>query len=127
MDLLRFIFFWFYNLAIRRFKEKDFPWFFASGILSMTFTTVIVLVLEIFELIMRPQQINIYGQYHGYLSLVILLSVSIYLRIGNKYFNLLSEVETYSLSKKKRLRIYMFSFYVFLVTSFFLIGFILRK
>ncbi len=91
LHIYKYIFCNAYYFCLKIFKEKEFPYFFASTIVSLTFVTTIITLLKTFQYIMIPNRINIYNDYHGYFSLLMLVVFGIYFYKDKKYERLLSE------------------------------------
>jgi hypothetical protein len=127
LTLYSFIFYSAYNFCIRFFREKEFPWIFASGAISMTFMTTIIVMLELIAFLMLPEKINIYGAYHGYISLATFIGTTLYMYQGNRYEKILKKCSELSLRKSKLLRWISIIYFVLLFIGFFLIGSALRQ
>jgi hypothetical protein len=125
--LYKYIFFKAYNFCIRVFKEKDFPWFFASGTVSMTVTMTIILALQLLRIIALPTEINTYGEYQGYCSLALLGGTVLYVRYKNKYLRIIDECKGMPANKSKVLLYLSISYFIFLIIGLFLTGLTLRE
>lgn len=127
VGLYKYIFFKAYDFCIRVFKEKDFPWFFASGVISMTFVTTLIVLLELFEYVMLPTKVEIYGKYHGYFSLLMLLGTGFYMKQNNRYLKILEYCRNQTEQRQSLMRYLSVLYFISLFISFFLLGYLLRQ
>lgn len=127
ITLYKYIFYKAYFFCIKVFKEKDFPWFFASFVVTMTAVTTLVVLLELLEYILLPTEINIYGQYQGYFALAVLGCVALYVKRNDKYVEILKSCEDVPLNKQKLLLYVTICYAIILFVSFFLLGHLFRE
>ena len=127
MTLLKFIFARSYYFCIKVFKEKEFPQYFAGGVLTLVIFTSLLIILEIIEYVMLPMRINIGRGYHGYIALIGWFTILYYLNKNKRYSQILDDVEKMSDAAKKKLSIISFFYSFFLIIGFFLLGYLLRQ
>jgi len=127
MKLYKYIFYSAYNFCIRVFKEKDFPQFFASGVISMIFVGSIIVILELVEYLMLPTVINTYGKYHGYFSLAMLLIIAFFINHNKNYSIILKDVEAMTTKERRTLSMWSWIYTCVLLISFFYLGYLLRE
>nr|WP_320117915.1 hypothetical protein [uncultured Marinifilum sp.] len=82
-DLYRYIFTKAYFFCITVFKEKEFPQYFASGVVTLALVTQIVIILELIEYLSFPTRVNIFGEYHGYFAVFCWGVVLLYINNAN--------------------------------------------
>ncbi len=116
-----------YFFCINIFKEKEFPQYFASGVVTLTMVTNIVILLELIECILFPIRVNIFGEYHGYFALFSWGLVLLYVNNKKRYLKILEHNSNISEKKKKRLRIISIVYLLFLFVTFFLLGALIRE
>jgi hypothetical protein len=124
--LIKFIFFKAYTFCVNVFKEKEFPYAFASGVTTLCIVTSIVILLEIFEYAMLPQPVNIFDNYHGYFALVLWILTIVYVRRDKRYLKILDDCRNLPLAKQKALFIIGAAYMVSLFIGFFLLGYLIR-
>lgn len=127
MKLYKYIFSRAYYFCIRVFKEKDFPQFFASIVISMIFVGSIIVVLELIEYLMLPTVINIYGDYHGYFSLTMLVGIAFFINRNGYYSVILKEYEAMTAEERKTLGLWSWIYTGVLLFGFFYLGYLLRE
>jgi len=125
--LYRYIFTKAYFFCINIFKEKEFPQYFASGVVTLAMVTNIVILLELIEYLSFPTRVNIFGEYHGYFALFSWGVVLLYVNNKKRYLKILEHNSNISERKKKRLRIISIVYLLFLFVTFFLLGALIRE
>lgn len=113
MNFFKYVFFKAYYFCIKYLKEKEFPWMFTSVILAMllSFTLLIILgVLKQFFLIKFSFSKNVFGLF----SLLILLVVAIKVKYKNYYLKIVKDVNKFSLTYRKKMKI-LFLIYIVIV------------
>jgi len=125
--LYKYIFYKAYHFCINVFKEKDFPWMFATGVVSITFVANIISFLELIEYLMLPSRINIYGEYHGYFSLGLLIFSAILMKYNNFYQKVLKEVEEYSVEKRRRMAFISVAYVLVVFISLIYLAYLIRE
>jgi hypothetical protein len=124
--IYKYIFSRAYYFCINVFREKEFPYFFASGVVSMLFVGSIVVALELLKYAMLPIEINIYGKYHGYFSLTMLAVISILLSRNNYYLKILKFYHGRSAKENRSLALWSSVYIIIVLFGFFFIGYLLR-
>jgi len=127
ITLYKYIFCKAYNFCIRAFKEKEFPWAFASGMVTLCIVTSIVILLEVMEYMVLPYRINIYASYHGYLAVALWILIQIYITRKKKYLRILEECKNIPLKKQKILRSLSIAYLLLLFIGFFGLGYLIRE
>lgn len=127
MILYKYIFCKAYYFCIRVFKEKEFPWAFASGIVTLCLVTNIVVLLEIVEYAMLPDGINIYAPYHGYFAVALWILIQLYVTRDKRYIKILESCKSLSAKKRQMLRYISIVYVIVLVIGFFWLGYLLRE
>lgn len=125
--LYKYIFYKAYFLCIKVLREKEFPQYFASVIVTFSIVTNLLLFLELIEYLMLPQKIITYRNYIGYFALIIWGFILFYIHYKNRYLDILKDVEYLSGKSKKRLRNFSLLYLFILVVGFFLLGYLLRN
>jgi hypothetical protein len=87
--LYKYIFCKAYYFCINVYKDREFPYFFAAGAISMTFVGTIILTLELISYVMLPTEVNTYGKYYGYFSVSMLIITSLYVKKNNRYLKII--------------------------------------
>ena len=120
--LYKYIFYKAYYIAIRVFKETEFPWAFASIVLTLCLVTTPVVILKIIKYILLPRVINIYDHSHGYFALLICAIIMIYVTREKKYLTILKECA--HLPIKTRIILSYISIFYILITfiAYFILG-----
>lgn len=90
-----------YYFCIQVFKEREFPWFFASGAISMPLVLNLIVIWELIEYIIRPSDFEIIGEYYGYFSLGGLIITAFYVKSNDHYLTFLDDFKDMTKSKKK--------------------------
>jgi uncharacterized membrane protein YhaH (DUF805 family) len=127
LDLYRFIFTKAYSFCINIFKEKEFPQYFATGMVTLVIITNFYILLSLVEYLMLPLRFNQYGEYYKYFALIVLAIALFYVNNNKRYQKILEHNGNISERKKKRLKIISIVYLVFLFVTFFLLGALLRE
>ena len=90
-----------YYFCIKVFKEREFPWFFASGAISMQFFINSIVLWELIQYIIQPSPFKIIREYYGYLSLGGLITTAIYVKNNDRYLNFLNDFKELTIRKKR--------------------------
>jgi hypothetical protein len=104
ITLYKYIFCKAYYFCIIVFKERDFPWFFASGAMSMAFVVNILVLVGLITITILPNLADILGRYYGWFSLLMLVSTAFYMKQGNRYRTILEDGKILPVTKRKTLR-----------------------
>jgi len=127
ITLYKYIFCKAYYFCINVFKEKDFPWFFASGAMSMAFV-VNVLVLEgLITITILPNLSDNLGGYYGYFSLFMLVGTAFYMKRGDRYRRVLEDGKKLPVGKRKTLRYVSLIYLIVLGISLIWVSTIIRR
>ena len=126
-DLYTYIFTKAYFFCINIFKEKEFPQYFASGVITLAFVTNVIIVIELVEYIILPTKINTYGEYHGYFALACFVIILLYVNVKKRYEGILSRFDNIPIEKRKKLKAYSIIYLLVLFIGFFLLGALLRN
>lgn len=126
LDLYKYIFGKAYLLCINILKEKEFPQYFASGVITLTIVSNVLIVIEFIEYVILPTKINTFGEYHGYFALFSYIIVLLYVNIKKRYEGIIYQFEIMPSKKKKKLKIYSIIYLVSLIFCFFYLGALLR-
>jgi len=126
-NLYTYIFAKAYFFCINVFKEKEFPQYFASGIITFSFVTNVIVVIEIVECVMLPAKINTYGEYHGYFALACFVIIVLYVNVKKRYEGILSRFDNFPKEKRKKLKVYSIIYILILSIGFFILGAMLRN
>lgn len=125
--LYRYIFTKAYFFCINIFNEKEFPQYFASGVVTLAMVTNIIILLELIEYFSFPIRVNIYSEYHGYFALFSWGIVLFYVNYKKRYLKVLEHNRNISVKKKKNLKIISITYLLFLFVAFFLLGALIRE
>lgn len=125
--LYRFIFTKAYFFCVNVFKEKEFPQYFATGMVTLAIITNFYILLSLVEYLMLPVRFNHYGEYYKYFALIVLAIALFYVNNKKRYLKILKHNSNISDRKKKRLRIISIVYLLFLFVAFFLLGILLRE
>jgi hypothetical protein len=110
-----FIFCKAYFFCFNIIKEKEFPQYFAAGIVSVSIDTTIIDILKLYEYLLLPKEINIYSELHGYFSVLFWIIVLIYVNRKKKYLDL---IETYKKIPNNKTIILSILSIIYLITVF---------
>jgi hypothetical protein len=113
-DIYKYIFFKMYHFCINVFKEEEFPWFFATGVVSILFTMSVIDLLSLVKYLMLPAEFESYGRFYGYFSLAVLIVAAVLVKRDNAYGRVLNDVKKFSKNKRERL-LYLSFAYAFVV------------
>jgi hypothetical protein len=127
LKIYKYIFCKAYYICVHVFKEKEFPYFFASTMVSLAIVTTIITLLEVIEFLMLPTRVNTFGEYHGYFSLLMMVIIGVYFYRKKRYEKLLLEHESFSIKMKNKLKILSLIYLLILFFSFFEMGSLLRE
>ncbi len=124
--LYRYIFTKAYFFCINVFKEKEFPQYFATGMVTLAIITNFYILLSLIEYLMLPVRFNQYGEYYKYFALIVLAFALFYVNNKKRYLKILEHNSDISERKKKKLRIISIVYLLFLFVTFFLLGALIR-
>lgn len=124
--IFKFIFYKAYLIAIRIFKEQEFPWAFGSLIVAICIVTSIVIMLELLEYTLLPLRVNMYGSFYGYFAIGFWMLVQIYVTRGKKYQKILRECQDIPEERRKRLGLISIIYIGILIVGFFGLGHLIR-
>lgn len=125
--LHKYIFSKAYYFCINVFKEKEFPQYFATGIVTLIIITFIYILLSLIEYFILPLRFNVYGEYYKYFALVALGIALLYINYKNRYLKIIEYFGEIPDRTKKKLKIYSIIYLLTLFIGFFLIGALLRN
>lgn len=125
-DLYNYIFGKAYYFCINVFKEKAFPQYFASGVVTLAFVTNIIVIIELVELIMLPTKINTLGEYHGFFALACFVLILLYVNLKKRHEIIIKRFDD-KLANKRNLKIVSIIYILSLFVVFFLLGGLLRS
>jgi len=126
ISLFSYIFYKSYSLCINVFKEKEFPEYFASGVIAMITVGTIIVIIDIALYQVNPSLINMVFGYYKYFSLGSVLFFWWFFGYKKKYMNFMNRYDKMSANKKQVLSIISILYLVVLVVSFFGMGNIMR-
>ncbi|PKQ66639.1 hypothetical protein BZG01_10185 [Labilibaculum manganireducens] len=126
-DLYRYIFTKAYFFCITIFKEKEFPQYFATGMLTFAITANFYILLSLIEYLMLPIRFNYYGEYYKYFALVIFAIALLYVNNKKRYLVIIKSCKELPNKRKKKLKVYSIIYLLFLFVSFFLLGALIRE
>jgi hypothetical protein len=109
------------------FKEKEFPQYFATGIVTLAMMTNLYILLSLVEYLMLPVRFNLYGEYYKYFTLIVLVIALFYVNYKKRYLRILEYSSNISERKKRKLRIVSVVYLLFLFIVFFLLGALIRE
>ena len=113
--------------CINFFKEKEFPQYFAAGMVTFAMVTNIYILLSLVEYLMLPDRFNVYGEYYGYFSLATLGVVFFYVNHKKRYKKIIESYKGIPDKKREKLKIYSIIYLLFLFIGFFLLGALIRE
>lgn len=93
---------------------------------SMIIVGTVITLLELLEVLMLPERINIYGEYHKYFSLGMAILSLFYVKHNNRYLKILKGCKKLSERRRKFLRFVCVAYLLILVVGFFWFGGIIR-
>jgi len=125
--LYRYIFTKAYFFCINIFKEKEFPQYFATGMVTLAIITNFYILLSLIEYMMLPIRFNQYGEYYKYFALLVLAIALFYVNNKKRYLKILEYISSISERKKKKLRIISIVYLLFLFVAFFFLGALIRE
>ena len=108
ITLYKYFFYQAYHFCIKVFKEKEFPWFFASGAVSMPFVLNMIVIWELIEYFIRPSPLEVIGEYYGYFSFSMLIITALVVTHKDNYLKMLSDINESSPKKKRVLKYFSF-------------------
>jgi hypothetical protein len=101
--LHKYIFAKAYYFCIQVFKEKDFPWFFASGAVSISIVNNVFIIEGVLRIV-NLNIIDISSEYYGFFSLLMLIFISARMKKNNKYLGVLADCKRITIRKRIILR-----------------------
>ena len=125
--LFKYIFCKAYYFCIHAFKEREFPWAWAGLTTTMIVVATMLTLLTLFEVLMLPERINTYGEYHKYFSVAMAILGLFYIKYGDRYLRILETFKKLPEKRKKVLGYVSVIYLVILVVSFFWLGEIIRE
>lgn len=126
ISLISYIFVKSHWVCINIFKEREFPEYFASGIIAVVLVGTIIVFVDVILYQIDPELINIVFGYYKYLSLGSVLFSWLYFGYMKKYVAFLNYFERMSGSKKKLMKIITIIYLIVLLVTFFGMGDIIR-
>ncbi len=127
ISLFSVIFSKLYFFCIKVFKEKEFPQYFASGILSIIVVLTIIVLIDIILYQINPSAINSIFKYYKYFSVASLFFFWWFLGYKKKYLFLMENYKKMSSSKRKVLTFVSVIYLCLLAVSFLGMGDIMRE
>lgn len=119
ISLLSYIFTKSYWLCVNIFKEKEFPEYFASGIIAVLITGTVIFLVNSVLYIIDPSLINIIFGYYKYLSLGMVLLFWGYFGYLKKYIIFVNRFEKMSEAKKKIFKVLSVFYILIVIVAFF--------
>ena len=104
VTLYKYIFCKAYYFCVNVFKEKEFPWFFASGAMSMAFVINVLILEGLVTIAFLPNLSDLVGDYYGVFSLSMLVVTAFYMKTGDRYRRVLEDGKKLPVAKRKALR-----------------------
>jgi len=117
-DFYRYIFFKSYHFCIRIFKEKEFPQVWAATVVSFSILANLLSIIDVIIIVFLPPKANLYGEYHAYVALGIVVVYNIYLNVGGKYNRILVKYDRIEKSRKKVFRVLSIIYYIVTILAF---------
>lgn len=101
----RYIFGTLYFFCINTFKEKEFPWAFASGVISFLWMINLITLVGLYEYTILSDKVGAFEKYDNWIGLALIFTAWIYVRHDYRYKRILEYYEKISAKKKKVLGI----------------------
>jgi len=116
IQLYKYIFYRAYFFCINVFKEKEFPYIWASFIVAFLIFCNIITLVTALEYFMLPERIETYADYNKYFALIFLLFVEVFFYWRGRYSRV---VESFKNIKPRRdLVLKVISIFYILITVF---------
>ena len=116
-----------YYLCIDIFNEREFPLYFASGILALVIVASITVLTDAMGYITDPSMISSYSKYYKYFSLVSLLFSWWFFNRNKRYLRLIKQFNEMNITKKRILTVVSILYLTVLFISFFKMGNLIRE
>jgi hypothetical protein len=126
MSLFSYIFVKSHSLCVNFFKEKEFPEYFASGVIAIVVVGTITVTADVIGYLVHPDLLNDYGWFYKYFSLGSVLFSWWYLGYKKNYIIFVKRYEELSGRKRKVLSVVSTLYLLGLVISFFWLGDLMR-
>ncbi len=126
LSLFSYIFHKSYFLCVNVFKEKEFPEFFASGIIAVVIVGTIMVFVNVFLYQINPSLINMIFEYYKYFSLGSVLFFWWYFGYMKKYVVFMNHFERMSNTKKRAMKVVSILYLILLLVLFFGMSDIMR-
>jgi hypothetical protein len=127
LKLYQYIFFSAYSFCIKIYKEKEFPEYFACGVLSLVLGTNILLILEFIEYLILPYKLNIHYKYHGIFGLFLWGLLTILMLRKKKYKSIINNFTSMRKASIMKLKYISIAYITILVVLYYYIGFLLKE
>lgn len=127
VSLLSYIFIKSHWLCVNVFKEKEFPEYYASGIIGILIAGTVTFLLNTILYLIDPNLINEIFGYYKYFSLGTLLLFWGYFGHFRKYTVFVDHFKNMSESKKKIVSVLSVVYIIVIVVGFFGIGDVMRN
>ena len=118
MIIYKYIFCKAYYIAIRVFKETEFPWAFGAIVVTLCLVMTILDILQIVRYLMLPKRIDMYDQFHSYIALALCAAIQIYAWRNKKYISILQDCKSISPQKRRILRVVSVIYILIIVVGF---------
>lgn len=94
-----------YYLCVNIFNEREFPQYFASGILALVIVASITVLADAMGYITDPSMISSYSKYYKYFSLVSLLFSWWFFNRNKRYLRLIEQFNEMNITKRRILAV----------------------
>ena len=116
-----------YYLCVNIFNEREFPQYFASGILALVIVASITVLADAMGYITDPSMISSYSKYYKYFSLVSLLFSWWFFNRNKRYLRLIEQFNEMNITKRRILAVVSILYLTLLFISFFKMGNLIRE
>lgn len=125
--LYRYIFTKAYFFCVNVLREKEFPQYFATTMVTLVITANLYILLSLIEYLMLPVRFNLYGEYYKYFALTVLGIALFYVNDKKRYLKILERNHSISERTRRKLRIVSIAYLLFLLVAFFLLSALIRE
>jgi drug/metabolite transporter (DMT)-like permease len=125
--LYKYLFCKLYYIYIEYYGSKDYPYLWASIIMSSIISINISIIFDIIEYNLLPQEFNFYSNNYYYFVTIVLASVLFYNQHNDRYKSFLNFYNSLTRIPKRRLRIISNVYVVLSIVAFFYMGYLIRQ
>lgn len=125
--LYKYIFGKAYYFCIKVFREKEFPQFFATFIVTFAILANIAIILDIVEYILLPIRFKYYEEYYKYFALASYGIALIYIHYKKRYIQIIEFYKEIPPKKRKKLKYQSIIYLALLFIGFFLFSALIRE